>query len=513
MPSLNISSPGVPTLLTGASPIAVTPVAAIDGIGPGAFASVIAGLGQGFTLDASPPLMVPVGTNLPSARPNVAGGPEPEPPVDVEAVEAVMIGSAGPVAAAPVPPVALPPEAVDEATPDGSPVAASADAAVPAVPVDAAAPPAPVVAPDQPALDSDPISCGLQIWRPHGASPLPLANKTPLPRPPLPVQLPPEEVADVSGIDSAPLPAQADKPTPCDPSPAQPADVPAQVPPFGWVPLPPQPVDEPPVPRAIADGTAGQAPAAAVSPNAKLDQPQPELPKLGTDAAPATPQAGPVQAQLPQPAQSPTPAAALPNSFAVPPEVAREIAQLVRAAVGERDERDGSATTDATPLPPISAPAPQILSSDPAPLHPSFVPAHRPVIDTGRAEWMQAMIDRIAEMPQSEGGRRDAQIRLVPDALGPVDVKIEQRQDRLHVTLQAETPQARQLLTDAAPKLHELAEARGIRFAQAGFGSTDSHDRRSAPEHQHQQPAPLRPRPAPAADSEPESQSDGDLIA
>ena len=69
------------------------------------------------------------------------------------------------------------------------------------------------------------------------------------------------------------------------------------------------------------------------------------------------------------------------------------------------------------------------------------------------------------------------------------------------------------MLSDAAPKLHELAEARGIRFAQTGFGSTDSQDRRQTPDQQ--QPAtPLRPRPAGnAADADTDSQDDGDLIA
>jgi flagellar hook-length control protein FliK len=124
---------------------------------------------------------------------------------------------------------------------------------------------------------------------------------------------------------------------------------------------------------------------------------------------------------------------------------------------------------------------------------------------------MQAMIERIAEMPQPESGQRDAQIRLVPDALGPVDVKIEQRQDRLHVTLHAETQQARQLLSDAAPRLHELAEARGIRFAQTGFGGADPQDRRHAPD-QHAA-APSRPRSADSAPAESDSQPDGDLIA
>jgi hypothetical protein len=489
MPSISLSPPGAPTLLTGLSPIAANPIAAIDGAVPPAFASVIDGMGQGFTFDASLPLKPSVGKTLPPERPEIAGGPEPLPVLDVEAV---MIGSTGEVPVAPVvepSPVPVSDGAVADTT---DPVAAEPPAEEPV----------PTIAVQDTGVESNPIPAGLRQWRLGGASIPVLAHAIARPLP-APVQLPPEDVPDMPAIDPAPLPEQGEKKTSDPkPEPAQAADV-AAAPPFAgvvWTPLPPQPAAEPAEPesdspRLPQPGVAAKAAADAQS-TATL-KPGPEAPQ-------------PIVQQPVQPGHVPTQPAALPQSFSVPPEVAREVAKLVQAATGERDEHAAPEAAEAAPLPTVSTP--QVALSQPAPLHPAFAASHRPVIDTGRAEWMQAMIDRIAEMPQAEGGRRDAQIRLVPDALGPVEVKIEQRQERLHVTLQAETPQARQLLSDAAPKLHELAEARGIRFAQTGFGSTDSQDRRQTPDQQ--QPAtPLRPRPADSADADTDSQDDGDLIA
>lgn len=509
MPSISLSPPGAPTLLTGLSPIAANPIAAIDGATPPAFASVIDGLGQGFTFDASLPLKPSVGKTLPPERPEIAGGPEPLPVLDVEAV---MIGSTGEVPAAPVmdpaPAPAIDPLAADPVAADPADTVGDQAAAVTADPVVVAEAPA-----DEPVLTSavqdtdaepNPIPDGLRHWRLGGASIPVLAHAIARPLP-APVQLPPDEVPDMPVIDPAPLPEQGEKDTPPDPQPepAQAADASVAPPLAGivWTPLPPQPADDPAEP--VSDLPA--LPQPGVAARATVD------PQLPATASPAPDAPQPIVQQPVQPGHVPTQPAALPQSFSVPPEVAREVAKLVQAATGERDERAAPETAEPAPLPAVSTP--QVALSQPAPLHPAFAASHRPVIDTGRAEWMQAMIDRIAEMPQAEGGRRDAQIRLVPDALGPVEVKIEQRQERLHVTLQAETPQARQLLSDAAPKLHELAEARGIRFAQTGFGSTDSQDRRQTPDQQ--QPAtPLRPHPAgDAADADTDSQDDGDLIA
>jgi hypothetical protein len=496
MPSISLSPPGAPALLTGLSPIATNPIAAIEGVALPAFDSLIDDLGQDFTFDASLPLKPSVGKTLPPERPNIAGGPGPLPLIDIESV---MIGSSGGV------PVS------SDVSIDPAPVSNEGLAEAP-VTADQPAPSVPDAAQDLPA-ETRPVADGLRNWRLGGAS-IPVLVHVIARLLPAPVQLPPEDMPDMPAIDPA-LPSEQgnkDSPAAPQPEPAQAADVPAAPPfaPIAWTTVPSQPIAERAEPAADSPARPQSMPATRTSVEAQFAQnAKPAADGLQPSAPQPMPPATPQPMQVPPPQASIQPAA-LPHGFNVPPEVGREIAQLVQAATGESDERAARDTTGAAPHPTAASSAPQVAPFQPAPLHPAFAVSNRPVIDTGRAEWMQAMIDRIAEMPQVEGGRRDAQIRLVPDALGPVEVKIEQRQERLHVTLQAETPQARQLLSDAAPKLHELAEARGIRFAQAGFGSADPQERRQAPDQQ--QPAlPLRPRRA--ADAEADSQIDGDLIA
>jgi flagellar hook-length control protein FliK len=122
---------------------------------------------------------------------------------------------------------------------------------------------------------------------------------------------------------------------------------------------------------------------------------------------------------------------------------------------------------------------------------------------------MQAMIERIGDIAQSDA-RREAQIKLLPSALGALEVKIVQRDEQMHVTLTSDNAQARQLLSDAAPRLQELAEARGLRFAQADIGGGQPQDRRTPAEQQAQ--TPLRPTSA-APEQDAQDQPTGDLIA
>lgn len=155
---------------------------------------------------------------------------------------------------------------------------------------------------------------------------------------------------------------------------------------------------------------------------------------------------------------------------------------------------------------PISAPAP-IAAPGPAQ---TSAPVLGAPVDLGRAGWVEAMIERIAEMPQVD--RREAQIKLLPDMLGKVEVTLVERDQRVHVTLNAETSQARQMLADAAPRLQELAEARGLRLGQTEIGGGTSQDRRPAPD-QNQPQTPLRPRSAQAEQADDRSTPDGDRIA
>jgi flagellar hook-length control protein FliK len=110
-------------------------------------------------------------------------------------------------------------------------------------------------------------------------------------------------------------------------------------------------------------------------------------------------------------------------------------------------------------------------------------------------------------MLRDEANARDTRIRLVPDALGGVDVSLRKDGDTLHVHFTADTQATRTLLTDAQPRLAELADARGVKLGQtsvdAGTGGGASHTH-----YQQRAATPRAPESAsvPAADSAPTDQ-------
>lgn len=89
--------------------------------------------------------------------------------------------------------------------------------------------------------------------------------------------------------------------------------------------------------------------------------------------------------------------------------------------------------------------------------------ADLPVIQASDPEWIEKFVDQI-DMMRGADGARETRIRLSPDALGTLDVKIEQRDGQTHVQINADQAGARALLADAAPRLTDLAQARGLRL-------------------------------------------------
>ncbi|WP_197424208.1 flagellar hook-length control protein FliK, partial [Sphingomonas sp. CCH9-E2] len=115
-------------------------------------------------------------------------------------------------------------------------------------------------------------------------------------------------------------------------------------------------------------------------------------------------------------------------------------------------------------------------------------------LDLSRDDWTGKMIERIAALREGVEAA-DTRIRLAPEHLGTVDVAIRRDGDRIQVHFTAENPATRQLLADAAPRLAELAEARGLKLGQSSVDSGSSDSRGQS----HQQPQPSTPaRPASA---------------
>lgn len=142
------------------------------------------------------------------------------------------------------------------------------------------------------------------------------------------------------------------------------------------------------------------------------------------------------------------------------PAPAADPAQLAQAALGAR------------------APVTAMSATDQAPL------------DLTREDWTGQMIERIATLRDSAEAA-DTRIKLAPENLGALDISIRRDGDRIHVHFNAENPAARQLLSEAAPRLAELAEARGVKLGQtsvdSGTGGQQGQPR------QQQQATPARP--------------------
>ncbi|WP_034157880.1 flagellar hook-length control protein FliK [Sphingomonas sp. ERG5] len=191
-----------------------------------------------------------------------------------------------------------------------------------------------------------------------------------------------------------------------------------------------------------------------------------------------------------------TPVSPPPVSTAQPAGQAFAAAILAAAGHGQRgateDDRPMTATALASTL--------TAIAEAHRPIVQATADAQRAPLDLRQDTGLQAMIDRI-EILRDDADSRDTRIRLVPDALGAVDVAVRKHGDTLHVHFAAENAATRTLLNDAQPRLAELAEARGVRIAQSSVDSGGNGTGR-----QPHQPAPvLAAAPArirPAVDTE-----------
>ncbi|MGY4394914.1 flagellar hook-length control protein FliK [Sphingomonas sp. UYAg733] len=161
-----------------------------------------------------------------------------------------------------------------------------------------------------------------------------------------------------------------------------------------------------------------------------------------------------------QAAPQPAPAATAPVTQ--PAVQAFAAAILATASHRERRDSDDRSAAGAAMASALSAVAETALK----PIVQATGDLQRAALDLRQDTGLQAMIDRI-EVLRDDADSRDTRIRLVPDALGAVDIAVRKDGDRLHVHFAAESAATRALLTEAQPRLAELAEARGVRIAQS----------------------------------------------
>ncbi|PCD04052.1 hypothetical protein COC42_07015 [Sphingomonas spermidinifaciens] len=148
-------------------------------------------------------------------------------------------------------------------------------------------------------------------------------------------------------------------------------------------------------------------------------------------------------------------------------------------------------------------PAPIDPAISAAPTQPSIETAAAPAIDTQHRDWRTQMLARIDSFTAADPAPgRETRITLSPDALGEVAVRLRETDRGIEVVLDA-APEARALLAEAAPRLTELAESRGLRLSlqQPGAGDGGTGDR-PQPQQRHAPDTPTSNRRAARADAD-----------
>ncbi len=166
------------------------------------------------------------------------------------------------------------------------------------------------------------------------------------------------------------------------------------------------------------------------------------------------------------------PAAAEPAPRGAAP-AAEVFGAAIRAAVGKDDDaapRRQSADTGALPVGAVGL-EPQrhaiAATGD----------VQQAPLDTRRGDFPNQMIDRIEQL-RDDANANDTRIRLVPDALGQIDVTMRREGDAVHVHFAAEQAATRSLLEDARPQLADIAAARGIALGQTSVGADGGNQQR-----------------------------------
>jgi len=224
--------------------------------------------------------------------------------------------------------------------------------------------------------------------------------------------------------------------------------------------------------RPATLGTAGQAPAPATPFAAAAPPPVSTAPlaqisitpgsttpvPVPTDGASADIAATTVRAEpLPRPttplALPATDAGASPAPDAMPSRPRSEPAFRAFAAAMFDAARDPAAAL--APISGAAAPAPAASATTP-----------QPPLDFTQSRWPQAMVDRIERL-RDDANMGDTRIRLIPDALGAIDVSLRREGETVHVAFRADQAETRQILADARPELTALAETRGLKLGDA----------------------------------------------
>lgn len=100
--------------------------------------------------------------------------------------------------------------------------------------------------------------------------------------------------------------------------------------------------------------------------------------------------------------------------------------------------------------------------------------------EVGSTGWANELGTRLHWM--ANAGIGSASLRLTPEQLGPVEVKISVHQNAASVWFSAAQPDTRSALEQALPRLSELFSAQGMNLAQAGVSDQSAHGAQREPQ-------------------------------
>lgn len=222
------------------------------------------------------------------------------------------------------------------------------------------------------------------------------------------------------------------------------------------VPVPAEPTALVPPPGTGLDADAGALPAAA--------------PALPGPALPASTQAGSATAPLAGTASAASSADAEISTQPLPEMV------LGHQALDAADDADGLLMGDRAPPVPLQAPLPAALQDLKAALAstPVFNGEPTPAPTLGDDGFDQAIGARVSWLADQKIGH--AHIRLNPEDLGPVDVRLQMNGDKVHASFSSPHVDVRQALESSLPRLRELLGEQGFQLAHADVGHQGAGD-------------------------------------
>ncbi|WP_202626550.1 flagellar hook-length control protein FliK, partial [Stenotrophomonas acidaminiphila] len=110
-----------------------------------------------------------------------------------------------------------------------------------------------------------------------------------------------------------------------------------------------------------------------------------------------------------------------------------------------------------------------VAEARPAPV---FPPALSAPVDMQAADFDDAIGARVGWLADQKIGH--AHIRVTPNDLGPVEVKLQLDGDRVHATFSSAHAEVRQALESGLPRLREMLGEQGLQLAQADVGHRQS---------------------------------------